>query len=128
VILERSAVENVLPGGRPSSNALAVKSVSGSASMYTVSRMILKLSVVDTSTSMRAGRSARAHTTPEPMETSPDCTPCVIIGRSAARLMKGLPIPVAIAAVEAKPVSKRRRVSGSPFRNKTVMWPPPLSS
>ena len=35
---------------------------------------------------MRDGRSARAQTTPESVETSPDCTPCVRRGRSAARL------------------------------------------
>jgi hypothetical protein len=35
----------------------------------TARRLVL---IVDTSTSMRAGRSARAHTTPPSMETSPD--------------------------------------------------------
>jgi len=48
--------------------------------------MCLKLSVVETSTSMRAGRSARAHTMPESTDTSPDCKPWVMRGRSAAKL------------------------------------------
>jgi hypothetical protein len=48
--------------------------------------MSLKLSVVATSTSMRDGRSARAQTTPESAETSPNWMPWVIRGRSAARL------------------------------------------
>ena len=47
---------------------------------------LAKDSVVDTSTSICEGRSARAHTTPLSVLTSPDCTPQVIIGRSAARL------------------------------------------
>ena len=65
---------------------MAVKSLSGSASIATALRMSLKLSVVAVSTSMRAGRSVRAQTTPESIETSPDWMPCVISGRSAARL------------------------------------------
>ena len=43
---------------------------------------VAKLSLVATSTSMRAGRSVRAQTTPESIETSPDCMPCVMRGRS----------------------------------------------
>jgi hypothetical protein len=35
------------------------------------------------------GPSARAQITPEPVETSPDCTPCVMIGREAARESAG---------------------------------------
>ena len=42
---------------------------------------------------MRAGRSARAHTMPESTETSPDCRPCVMRGRSAAKLRAGLATP-----------------------------------
>src|SRR5262249_16511700 len=61
-------------------------------------RMFLKESVVAISTCMRAGRSARAQTMPQSVDTSPDCTPCVMIGRSAARLIAGQ----AIAAVEAE--------------------------
>ena len=48
--------------------------------------MSVKLSVVEASTSMRAGRSVRAQTTPESIDTSPDWMPCVMCGRSAARL------------------------------------------
>ena len=65
---------------------MAVKSLSGSASTQTAWMMLSKLSVVETSTRMRAGRSARAHTTPESIETSPDWMPWVMRGRSAARL------------------------------------------
>jgi hypothetical protein len=74
--------------------------------------MSLKLSVVAASIRRRAERSARAHTTPESAETSPDCTPCVIIGLSAQRLNAGaatLPKAAAVAA-EAKDVRNRRRV------------------
>src|ERR1700716_2184951 len=99
------------PAGRPSISALAVKSVSGSASTKTALRTFLKLSVVATSTNMRDGRSARAHIIPESIETSPDWTPWVMRGRSAARLRAGLAIPTAAtAADEAPAVRKRRRV------------------
>jgi hypothetical protein len=54
---------------------LEVKSVSGKASTKPAGCTVLKLSVVDHSTSMRAGRSARAQTTPELAVTSPDWTP-----------------------------------------------------
>ena len=65
--------------------------------------MVLKLSVVATSTSMREGRSARAQTTPESIDTSPDWMPWVMIGRSAARLKAGLAImpPTAVTAADA---------------------------
>jgi hypothetical protein len=75
------------PAGSPSISALAVKSVSGSASTKPAWCACLKLSVVATSMSMREGRSARAHTMLASPETSPDWTPWVIVGRSAARLM-----------------------------------------
>ena len=74
------------PGGSPSISALAVKSLSGSASTKTAPRIILKLSVVATSTCMRDGRSDRAQTTPKSIDTSPDWTPWVIdrpVGRAA---------------------------------------------
>ncbi len=89
-----------------------MKSLSGSASANTPWRMLLKLSVVEISTCMRAGRSARAQTTPESVPTSPDCSPWVMIGRSAARLKYGLAIPpaIVIAAVETEAPMKRRRV------------------
>ena len=48
--------------------------------------MVLKLSCVEHSTCMRAARSALAHTTAEPADISPDASPHVICGRSAARL------------------------------------------
>jgi hypothetical protein len=65
---------------------LAVKSVSGSASTNTARWMVLKLSVVAISANIRAGRSARAQTTAESLDTSPDWMPWVMSGRSAARL------------------------------------------
>jgi hypothetical protein len=51
---------------------------------------------------MRDGRSARAHTMPDPVDTSPDWTPCVIIGRSAARLIAGHAIAVAAAETDLR--------------------------
>jgi hypothetical protein len=48
--------------------------------------IVLKLSTVEHSTRMRAGRSALAHTTAESVDTSPEASPFAIIGRSAARL------------------------------------------
>jgi hypothetical protein len=60
------------PAGRPSTSALAVKSLSGNASTNGSWRASRKLSLVATSTSMRDGRSARAQTTPESTEASPD--------------------------------------------------------
>jgi hypothetical protein len=83
----------------------------------------LKLSVVAASIRRRAERSARAHTTPESAETSPDCTPCVIIGLSAQRLNAGaatLPKAAAVAA-EAKDVRNRRRVVTLPARGRPDM-------
>ena len=49
--------------------------------------------VVATSTNIRAGRSARAQTTPESADTSPDCMPCVIRGRPGAKLKDGWAMP-----------------------------------
>ena len=74
------------PAGRFSSSIFAVKSLSGSAAIGGRARHLAKDSVVETSTSICEGRSARAHTTPPSVLTSPDCTPWVITGRSAARL------------------------------------------
>ena len=48
-------------------------------------RRLAKDSVVETSTSICEGRSARDHTMALSVLTSPDCTPCGISGRSAAR-------------------------------------------
>src|SRR3954469_18425146 len=73
--------------------------------------MVLKLVVVATSTVMRDGRSARAHTMPESSDTSPDWTPWVMTGRSAARLRYGRAMsssPVAMAAEPAVASSRRR--------------------
>jgi hypothetical protein len=70
----------------------------------------LKLSVVETSTIMRDGRLARAQTIPESIDTSPDCTPWLMTGRSAARLIEGRAIPPKplASAAEPKLVSSRR--------------------
>src|SRR5262245_23348243 len=108
-------------------SALAVKSVSGSASTWTALRMALKLSVVATSTSMRAGRSARAQTMPESTETSPDWMPWVMTGRSAARLSEGLAMPSSrpTAAVAPTADRNRRRVSDARLRMVTAIGPPP---
>src|SRR5215211_4624503 len=115
------------PAGKPSSNALAVKSVSGNASAKAAWLIYLKLSVVEISTSMRAGRSLRAHTMPESTETSPDWTPWVTRARSAARLRYGLAIvPAAVIAADAAAVPrKRRRVSDARCRMMTAIGPPP---
>src|SRR5512140_2791242 len=79
--------------------------------------MSLKLSLVATSTSMRDGRSVRAQTTPESIETSPDCTPCVIRGRSLARLMNGRQIPPSVLkAVASALVARKRRREAAPIR------------
>src|SRR5262249_16777964 len=75
---------------------------------------------------MRDGLSARAQTIAESTETSPDWTPWVITGRSAARLNAGLAKPpvAAITADEAAVVKKRRRLSDAPLRM-TAIGPPP---
>src|SRR5262245_16507399 len=114
------------PGGSPSRSALAVKSVSGSASTQTALRIALKLSVVATSTSMRAGRSVRAQTTPPSVDTSPDWTPWVMTGRSAARLRYGLAMPpsAVMDSEDAAVATNRRRVSKARDRNDSAMGPP----
>src|ERR1700692_3958291 len=112
-------------GGRFSISALAVKSASGNASTNTALAMSRKLSVVATSTSMRAGRSARAQTTPESTDTSPDCTPWVICTRSGAKLSEGRARPpIAVTAADAAAVFKNaRRVSAA--RRRIAIGPPP---
>src|SRR5215510_11678759 len=72
---------------------------------------------------MRAGRSARAHTMPESSDTSPDCTPCVAIGRCGERLKAGAAMVVALA--EARVVRNRRRVVALPVRKRPDMERPP---
>jgi len=49
-----------------------VKSLSGNASAESARRIVLKLSTVEHSTCIRAGRSALAQITAESVETSPD--------------------------------------------------------
>src|SRR6187431_3335496 len=72
--------------------------------------MVLKLSVVATSTCMRAGRSPRAQTIPESTDTSPDWMPWVMAGRSAARLRYGRASPSRPPITAAEPaVAKSRR-------------------
>ena len=71
--------------------AVDAEGVTGAVRVWPVTiggkaRAWLNDSDVATSTIMCDGRSARAHTTPPSAPTSPDCTPCVICGRSAARL------------------------------------------
>src|SRR5882724_1877401 len=63
------------PGGSPWSSAFEVKSCSGSASDDAMLIIVVKLSSVEHSTSMRAGRSALAHTTAESVDTSPEASP-----------------------------------------------------
>ena len=71
--------------------------------------MVLKLSVVEASTIIRAGRSALAQTTPPSAVTSPDCRPWVICGRSAARLRYGVAMLPSAAAPEAAVVARKCR-------------------
>src|SRR5438128_9013856 len=114
------------PAGRPSISALAVKSDSGSASTKTARSMVLKLSDVATSASMRAGRSARAQITAESVDTSPDWMPWVITGRSAARLRYGLATPpTAVADSDDAAVARnRRRVSNPRDGRESVIGSP----
>ena len=70
--------------GRPSIRRLMARSLSGSALSAGNFVELAKLSVVETSNITRDGRSARAHTIPEDMSTSPDCRPWVKDGREAA--------------------------------------------
>src|SRR5215472_13228834 len=107
------------PLGRSSTSILAVKSLSGSALIGGSWRATLKDSVVATSTIICEGRSARDQITPPSAPTSPDCTPWVIAGRSAARDRYGLATrltPVA-AAVERK----RRREIRSDLRGMRIV-------
>src|SRR5262249_15350779 len=76
----------------------------------------------DHSTSMRAGRSLRLHTTMEPSLGSPRLRPCSACGRSlSAAMIAGAPFvkvhfgsttPAAVAALAFR---KRRRDEGRPF-------------
>jgi len=62
----------------------------------------------------------RAHTIPESADTSPDCTPCVIIGLCAERLKAGAAsvFNAVVAVAEAKVVRSRRRVVALPVRKR----------
>src|SRR5206468_918759 len=97
------------PAGSPSIRTLAVRSVSGNASTYVARWLFLKLSVVDQSIRARDGRSARAHTTAESTDTSPDCTPWLSEGRSAARLTSGRATPPTAAILAPAEVFRNRR-------------------
>src|SRR5882724_11024370 len=66
------------PAGSPWSSTFEVKSLSGSASDDATPIIVLKLSTVEHSTRMRAGRSALAHTTAESVETSPEASPLLV--------------------------------------------------
>src|SRR5262249_35062053 len=57
----------------------------------------------------RAERSARAQTTPEVGDTSPDCRPCVSTGRSAARLNDGMKMPPQVVAAAVRCLTNVRR-------------------
>jgi hypothetical protein len=75
--------------------------------------MSLNESVVASSTCMRAGRSARAHTTPELIDTSPDCTPWLTCGRSPARLIAGQATAPTVPAAAAVLRNRRRETKGA---------------
>jgi len=116
-IAKFDAVENILI--RLSIISLAVKSVSGSAAIGGSTRASRNDSVVATSTSICEGRSARDQITPPSTPTSPDCTPWLITGRSAARLRYGIamlparPIPVAVAVVRKRRRDRRNVIDAS---------------
>jgi hypothetical protein len=81
--------------------------------------IVLKLSTVETSACMRAGRSARAQITAEPSETSPDWMPPAIRGRSAARLMEGF-ASEAMARVDVERTRNCRRVHARAARSVAI--------
>jgi hypothetical protein len=81
--------------------------------------MVLKLSTVEHSTCIRAGRSARAQITAEPSETSPDWMPPAICGRSAARLRCGF-ASVAAARLEVERTRNCRRVQAREARSDAI--------
>ena len=89
--------------------------------------MSRNVSLVATSTSIRAGRSARAQTTPESADTTPDCMPCVICGRPGAKLKEGYAMPpIAVqAAVATVLLITARRVNAVRFRTVMAIGPPP---
>src|SRR5882757_9606486 len=86
-----------------------------------------KLSLAASSTRIRAARSARAHTTAESVVTSPDAMPCVMRGRSAARLKYGRATPPSNVSAPAAlaDASSRRRESIAPPPSFAMGPPPP---
>ena len=81
---------------------------------------VLELLIVHHSTSMRAARSLRLHTTTEPLLGSPNCKPCSAFGRSLsdtmiagaplAKVHRGSMTPAAVATPACK---NRRRATES---------------
>src|ERR1700723_785477 len=132
------------PAGRFSSSIFAVKSLSGRAAIGGSALASLNDSVVETSTSICEGRSARAHTTPPSALTSPDCTPWVTTGRSAARDRRGIAMRLAAAApylmnrrreiLREKPVFMRalgailRVIAHETYEDNVTARLPPLSN
>src|SRR4051812_32535602 len=87
----------------------AVKSDSGKAATFGRVVTSLKLSVVDHSKTALAGRSARDHSTARSKAASPDWMPWVMIGRAAARLMRGAAIEPSKAAAPKALLPRRKR-------------------
>src|SRR5262245_12206453 len=110
------------PCGRSFSSSFAVKSASGNASHEADVMRVLKLSTLEHSTCMRAGRSARAQITAEPSDTSPDWMPPTICGRSAARLRCGFAsVPSeATARLEVERTRNCRRVHAREARSDAI--------
>ena len=86
-VLEADPIENLLSRRKVLDKRLGRKIALRQDVDHRRAMDLRKLSLVETSTSIRAGRSVLAHTTPESIDTSPDWTPWVTIGRSAARLI-----------------------------------------
>src|SRR5262249_54232049 len=72
---------------------------------------------------MRAGRSVPAHTIPESVDMSPDCTPCVTRGRRTDRISAGALTLVdrLVAVAEATVVRNLRRVIVLPAHRRPGM-------
>src|SRR5688572_1185294 len=90
-----------------------VKSVDSSAAGPVRLQAFSNLSVVEYSTSIRAGRSVRLHTTARPSVTSPAATPCGMAGRDSCDLrMAGAYPSGAPAPSTPRPAcTNRRRVT-----------------
>ena len=118
-VLEADAVEDVLAGRQVFEQHLGREIALRQRVARRRVEMVSKLSLVEASTSMRAGRSARAHTMPESTETSPDWMPCVISGRSAARLRRGF-ASEATARLEVERTRNCRRVHAREARSVAI--------